>query len=93
MRRNVKLSKIFSVPFGGDKDFNSATIDLLNKYQYKGFLYSRNLINIRRLNKNFKVANSTLVSRERYMVQSEFDSFQKHIFKLGIKSLIKTYKN
>ncbi len=89
---DVKLSKIFSVPFGRDNDFNSTTIDLLNKYQYTGFLYSRNAINIRRLNKNYKVADSTLVSRDRYMVNSEFDSFQKQILKLGLKGLIKACK-
>jgi peptidoglycan/xylan/chitin deacetylase (PgdA/CDA1 family) len=87
---DVKLSKIFSVPFGDDKDFDSTTIDLLNKYQYIGFLYSRDAINIRRLNKTYKVADSTLVSRDRYMVGSEFVSFQKQIFKLGLKGLKKS---
>ena len=86
---DVKLSKIFSIPFGGDKDFNSTTIDLLKKYKYRGFLYSKNAINIKQLNRNHGVVDSTLISKERYMVNSEFDSFQKQILKLGLKGLLK----
>ncbi len=87
---DVKLSKIFSVPFGGDKDIDSTTIELLNKYQYKGILYSREAINIRKLIKNSRDADTSLASRDRYMSSSEFNSFQKQIFNLGLKGLKKT---
>ncbi len=73
---DVKLSKIFSLPFGDGKDFNSTTIDLLIKYQYKGFLYSRGAINIRKLKKNYSDADTSLASRDRYMSNSDFNSFQ-----------------
>ena len=79
-----RLSKVFSIPFGGDKDFNSITIELLKKYNYIGFLYSKNRINI----KNHKNMEQSLISKDRYMVASEFSSFQKQLFKLGIKGLI-----
>ena len=89
---DVKLSKVFSVPFGGDKDFNATTIELLAKHNYKGFLYSRNILNIKGTNENYKVGDSTLVSRERYMASDEFSSFQKKIFKLGIKGIVKAMR-
>ncbi|MCK4441273.1 MAG: polysaccharide deacetylase family protein [Sulfurovaceae bacterium] len=82
---DIKHSKIFSIPFGGDRDFNSTTIELLKKYNYRGFLYSKNAINI----KNSRSSDLTLPSRERYMVNSDFNSFQKQLLKLGLKGLIK----
>ncbi len=83
-RCDVRLSKVFSIPFGGDRDFNSITIELLKKYNYIGFLYSKNGINT----KNGKNIDKNLISKDRYMVSSDFKSFQKQIFKLGIKGLI-----
>ena len=82
---DVKLSKVFSIPFGGDKDFNTTTIQLLKKYNYIGFLYSKNALNLKR-NQN---RDKNLISRERYMVNSEFNSFQKQIFKLTLKGWLK----
>ncbi len=81
----VRLSKVFSIPFGGDRDLNSITIELLKKYNYIGFLYSKNSINTKR-EKN--IIDKNLISKDRYMVSSDFKSFQKQIFKLGIKGLI-----
>ncbi len=81
---NVRLSKVFSIPFGGDKDFNSITIELLKKYNYIGFLYSKNSINT----KSYKSIDKRLISKDRYMVSSDFKSFQKQIFKLGIRAFI-----
>ena len=80
----VRLSKVFSIPFGGDRDFNSITIELLKKYNYIGFLYSKNSINTKR-EKNI---DRELISKDRYMVSPDFKSFQKQIFKLGIRGLI-----
>jgi len=84
-RLGVKLSKVFSIPFGGDNDFNKTTIELLKKYNYIGFLYSKNALNM----KKHKVIDPKLISKERYMVSSEFDKFQKQIFKLGLKGFLK----
>ena len=89
---DVKLSKVFSVPFGGDKDFNTTTIELLAKHNYKGFLYSRNILNIKGRNETYSVGGSTIISRERYMASDEFSSFQKKIFKLGIKGIVKAIR-
>ncbi len=80
----VRLSKVFSIPFGGDRDFNSITIELLKKYDYIGFLYSKNRINTM----GDRDRDRGLISKDRYMVGSDFNSFQRQIFKLGIKGLI-----
>jgi len=82
---DVKLSKVFSIPFGGDKDFNTTTIQLLKKYNYIGFLYSKNALNLKK-NQN---RDKSLISKERYMVNSEFNTFQKQIFKLALKGWLK----
>jgi len=82
---DVKLSKVFSIPFGGDKDFNTTTIQLLQKYNYIGFLYSKNALNLKK-NQNI---DKNLISKERYMVNSDFNSFQKQIFKLALKGWLK----
>ena len=82
---DVKLSKVFSIPFGGDKDFNKTTVQLLKKYNYIGFLYSKNALNLKK-NQN---RDKSLISKERYMVNSDFNSFQKQIFKLALKGWLK----
>jgi peptidoglycan/xylan/chitin deacetylase (PgdA/CDA1 family) len=84
-KTNVKLSKIFSIPFGGNRDFNLTTVKLIEKYKYTGFLYSRGAVNINFLNKNQRLSNFSF--RERYMVPSGYGSFQKRMTKLFIKSV------
>ena len=85
---NINYSKVFSLPFGGEADFNEDTIELLKKYQYKAFLYSDDKINLAPLNKNIKNRSFSLLSGERYMAKASFNLFQKHLFKLGVKGLI-----
>lgn len=42
---NVNQSKLFSLPFGGNEDYNMSTIDILKELDYEGMLMSRNRIN------------------------------------------------
>lgn len=37
---NLPLSRIFSIPFGGVRDFNSDTLDILEDIGYKGYVLS-----------------------------------------------------
>jgi peptidoglycan/xylan/chitin deacetylase (PgdA/CDA1 family) len=90
---DINYSKVFSIPFGGVVDFNNDTIDLLKKYQYKAFLYSDNKINLVPLNQKIENRSFSLLSGERYMVKPSYNSFQKHLFKLGIKGLISHFKH
>jgi len=78
-----KISKVFSIPFGGEDEFNQTTCVLLKKYGYIGFLYSRNCINI--LKRKEKKANSYLPSFDRYMPAESFASYQKQLLKLALK--------
>lgn len=85
---DINYSKVFSVPFGGPKDINIDTIELIKKYEYKAFLYSDNKINLVPLNQKIENRSFSLLSGERYMAQPSYNSFQKHLFKLGVKGLI-----
>lgn len=89
---NINYSKIFSIPFGQAGDLNDETIQLLIKYGYKGFLYSDNKINMKSLYQKKQDRSMTLLSGERYIVKSTYNAFHKHLFKMGIKSLISKYK-
>ena len=86
---NVKMTNIFSLPFGGDEHFNSVTIKLLNKYKYSGFLKTGNALKISK----YKNRYTLLPSRDRYLVKSSFNSFQKHILTLGLKGVLKINYN
>lgn len=88
---NIKNSKVFSIPFGSASDFNKDTIELLKKYNYNAFLYSENKINLLPLNNKIKDRSFSLLSGERYMAKSSYNSFQKHLFKLGIKALMSKF--
>jgi peptidoglycan/xylan/chitin deacetylase (PgdA/CDA1 family) len=88
---DVKYSKVFSIPFGSEDDFDQTTIGLLNKYQYKAFLFSEGRINLKALNQENITRPFSLLSGERYMVESNEDLFQRQLFKLGIKGLINRY--
>lgn len=84
-RLGLPQSKIFSIPFGGDDDFNTATLRIISRCGFTGFLYSRN-----RLNKKIRTrpSNGTVLrAAERYMVADTFRGFQKHIFRLRLKAM------
>jgi len=84
----VRISKIFSVPFGGQRDFNQASCRLMKKYGYTGFLYSRNRINVSKMTD--ARTNCSLPSLERYMPAENFASFQKQLTKMAFKGLCRT---
>ncbi len=84
-----RISKVFSVPFGGQDHLNQITYDLLKKYGYIGFLYSRGRINTS--NKGNVGADSSLRSFERYMPAGNFGSFQKQLLKMAFKGLAREY--
>jgi len=83
----LPLSRIFSIPFGGDEDFNPVTLRLIRQYGYEGFLYSRNRVNTRRL---LAVAadGAVIPAAERYMVEPEYNRFHVHLLKLAVKSVL-----
>ena len=83
--KRVRMSRVFSIPFGGDTDFDSATIRLLKKYDYIGFLYSRSALNMSSGHLEQRLGNCAF--RERYMVASEFGTFQTSIAKLFVRGL------
>jgi peptidoglycan/xylan/chitin deacetylase (PgdA/CDA1 family) len=91
-RLNVKQSNIFSIPFGRNKDFNEDTIHLIKKYNYKGFLYSRNAINIKGFFAKKMVSEHSVLWRERYMVEPNFYLFQKQIKNILRKAIIHSCK-
>lgn len=82
----LNASKVFSVPFGGDKQFNLDTIEILKDLNYKGYLFSRNAINVNKLCGNG--GKERLLGLERYMAPSSYASFHRKILKLGIKGAI-----
>jgi peptidoglycan/xylan/chitin deacetylase (PgdA/CDA1 family) len=82
----LRTSKMFSIPFGGDGDFNDLTIRLIRDLGYSGFLYSRGLLNLFGPLRP-KSDNGRLPCAERYMVPPQFDAFQRRVFKLAVKSV------
>jgi peptidoglycan/xylan/chitin deacetylase (PgdA/CDA1 family) len=69
------VSRVFSVPFGGAGDFNATTVEILKRYQYRGFLYSRDRVNLNFLKNRQSVGGMTF--RERYMVAPEYEMFRR----------------
>lgn len=79
------ISSLFSVPFGTLNSFNSNTIYILQKLQYKGLLLSRN-----RINNLFKSSYDKKLGiniSERFMPVNDLRGFKKQFLSLGIKSL------
>lgn len=79
----VKLSRVFSIPFGGKKHFNEVTIKIIKDLGYKGCLLSSNRVNMK-----FYPELYALPCAERYMAASDFNLFKKQIFKYGLKEII-----
>ncbi len=72
----LRISKIFSIPFGGFQDFNKDTIKILKKLNYNGCLLSRQRL-------NFKDNNYFL---ERFMVPKNIKSLKLKIPELYLRS-------
>jgi peptidoglycan/xylan/chitin deacetylase (PgdA/CDA1 family) len=85
-RLGHRISRVFSLPYGGPQHFNLTTLRLLKRHAYAGFVYSR-----RRLNflprKSLCVDGDVIPSAERYMVASTFEGFQRQIFRLFAKNV------
>jgi peptidoglycan/xylan/chitin deacetylase (PgdA/CDA1 family) len=86
-RLGVKLSRVFSIPFGGKKHFNEATIGIIKDLGYKGYLLSSNMINMK-----FYPELYSLPYAERYMAAPTFNLFKKQIFKYGLKVIFSRIK-
>lgn len=53
---NVQKSDIFSIPFGGDQDYNNLTRDIAIQAGHTGLLLSRNRLQKRKKNKRQKIS-------------------------------------
>ncbi len=82
-RLGVKLSRVFSIPFGGKKHFNEATIKIIKDLGYRGYLLSSNRVNMK-----FYPELYSLPYAERYMAAPTFNLFKKQIFKYSLKEIV-----
>ena len=85
-KMNLKKSKIFSIPFGGENDFNNDLLVILKKLKYKGFLLSNNKLNNSLLSKK-----NDLLEINRYMVEPDYRSFKRQTLKLSVKNFFYDY--
>lgn len=79
---DVNLSKVFSLPFGGNKDYNSDTVKALESLGYQSMLMSKNCLNF--LN-GCKTENN-LIFLDRFMPMNE--PIIKTIKKVFLKNLV-----
>lgn len=79
----VNKSNVFSIPFGGLKDINIDTIDIVKSMGHMGMLFSRN-----RINMNKKLLLSCMPTAERYMLINEDVISKKLRSKLDFKTLV-----
>lgn len=86
---NIKKSNIFSIPFGDKDSFNTDTIEIIEKYGYSGILLPDDMLNF---NNNIKYQYlSNLKYLQRYTVPENHISFQFKIFKIFIKTILKSF--
>ena len=88
----VKRSAVFSIPFGRGRDFDEATMRIIRKCGYKGFLYSRNRVNFPFLENRKQSSLQSLLKAERYMAAADYSTFQKHVLKLGVRSGLQAFR-
>tara|TARA_Y100000590_G_scaffold75037_2_gene82871 strand:+ start:1997 stop:2932 length:936 start_codon:yes stop_codon:yes gene_type:complete len=74
-------SKIFAIPFGGPKDFNSKTIEIIKKYGYEGVLFSQDKINLLPNKKN-------AYGLERFMAPNSDSGLHKFLPKVLLRSVL-----
>tara|TARA_Y100001935_G_C17306066_1_gene512382 strand:- start:373 stop:1296 length:924 start_codon:yes stop_codon:yes gene_type:complete len=74
-------SKIFSIPFGGPKDFNSTTIEIIKKFGYNGVLFSQDKINLLQNQKD-------TYGLERYMAPNSDAGLHKFLPKVLLRSIL-----
>lgn len=85
---SVPLSKIFSIPFGAEQDFDSRTLKILQEVGYSGFLYSRN-----RLNHPTEPNPGVFPHAERYMLPGTLKKHQWFVTKKIFSRYLKSFKN
>lgn len=83
---NINQSDIFSVPFGGSKDYNTNTLKILNEIGYEHIVLSRDNLNFFRYSSqnNIKIV-------ERFIAPSTYIKFHKYYLEIFIKKIIKKY--
>jgi len=74
-------SKIFSIPFGGPKDFNLKTIEIIKKYGYEGVLFSQDKI-------NFLPNKKNVYGLERFMAPNSDTGLHKFLPKVLLRSVL-----
>ena len=84
-----KISNIFSIPFGGTKDIDSNILwQITKKYDYKGILMSRNMLNLNQLLFKKIIFENNII--ERFMPKDEgSEEFKKQIKNIMFKTLVK----
>ena len=81
-----RISRIFSVPFGGINSFNNDTVKILLNLNYKGILLSRS-----RVNNIFSSGSEDSIgikTMERFMPLNDLKLFKKQVLSLSIRSLL-----
>lgn len=80
------ISKIFSIPFGGTKHINQETYEIIKDGNYKGVLFSNNIVN-----SNLKENAFHLKIGDRLMVPNSEKQFMKQLVKGYIRPMLRDY--
>lgn len=83
---NINISKIFSIPFGGMEHINHETFEILKDENYKGILFSNNIVNL-----NLKENSFPLKFGDRLMVPNSEKIFRKQLLKGSIRPILRDY--
>ena len=81
--KKEKISKVFSIPFGGYQTFNNDTIEVLEELGYKGMLTSCYRLN---LQKKYIGKNKSMIM-DRISPHDDFKKFQKQFVKSCLKTI------
>lgn len=79
------ISKVFSIPFGGEKSISAFTMNEIKTLGYQAALMSRNRLNMTSKIPNYKVEDYPVF--ERFMPVDDFKSFTKQFFRLKLRSV------
>jgi peptidoglycan/xylan/chitin deacetylase (PgdA/CDA1 family) len=79
-------SKIFSIPFGGMEHINHETFEILKDENYRGVLFSNNIVNL-----NLKINTFNLKIGDRLMVPNSEKLFKNQVVKGSIRPILRDY--
>ena len=83
-----KISSIFSIPFGGSYDINDKVVKEIFRFNYKGLLMSRNMINIKHNIFNYQNINMPII--ERFMPKNvSLKQFKSQLIEVKTKTAFK----